>query len=384
MLTLGYSKEYSSLYQQNLTNVLWPLKDKVEFNDSLLQEHINIPVHLPKVSSTNINNQIVFHQVNNGLNSDVVQNGLWMSDFNPQTLTIDTLGYGLLEGAGHHYFTNTRVSLLLMDSTLPYERSRQGRRVWYSTNHNVTINLGDPIGNISSDDRVKIHSPVIINNTDEDIKPYTGDTHGLTQIEPWVFEGSVLSLDTDNPFFNFPLTSSTVKTGQFQLDPDVLPLDGFINETDITNNPVVQSMQTHVNDSSIHPGSWGLPELLDSQTVSGRVISDLYDDSTIRSTPHTGDWFVTPGGGSMSYKEGLTDPVAHWLAISIGNPNALVTDPDDSDIVLGECVNGTDQMRCYFTLADGKLPVATPGVILRRCNPIMGFTAKTLADYGGS
>ena len=117
--------------------------------------------------------------------------------------------------------------------------------------------------------------------------------------------------------------------------------------------------------------------------MGSRIINDLYEAYTLRYRPGTGDWYVTPDGGSMSYQEELTDPTGHWLAISQGDPDALVLDPDDPSIVLGECVNGTDEMRCYFTLADGKLPEATPTVILRRCNPVLGFTAKTLGDYAG-
>ena len=299
-----------------------------------------------------------------------------------QPLTIDRLGFNLLEGAAHHYFTGNRVLFALMDSTVPYTTWAKGRRLLTTSNTALGITMGTVVGEVFPEDYVKIHSPGMINNADDVVKPNTYNQENFVEVEPYVYQANPLYIDSYISFY-WGFTGTSVTTGKYQLDPDVLPSEGFVDIAGVENHPDIVAMLDHMNNASIHPGSWTTPVLSSNTTVGSQIISDLYDDITIRNTPGTGDWYVTPGGSSMSYQEVLTEPTGHWLAISQGDPDALVLDPDDSSIVLGECVNGTDQMRCYFTLADGKLPVATSTVILRRCNPIMGFTAKTLADYAG-
>lgn len=380
MLTLGYNKGLNSLYKQNIDNVIWPFKGE-SVDLGVMQNHIDSP-HTAHYTSFFIGQTILTKQISGGLNSDIISDGLFMGNFNPQPLTIDRLGFGCLEGAAHHYFTNDRVLFALMDSTVPYTTWAKGRKLWTSTGTTLGLSMGTVVGEVLPSDYVKIHSPGMINNDDDVIKPNTYDLENFEEIAPYVYQANPIYID-NYISFNWGFSGSSEKTGQYQLDPDILPPDGFVDITAIENNPAIVSMLDHINNESIHPGSWTTPVLSDNTTVGSRIINDLYDNYTLRYRPGTGDWYVTPDGGSMSYQEELTDPTGHWLAISKGDPDALVLDPDDPSIVLGECVNGTDEMRCYFTLADGKLPVATPTVILRRCNPVLGFTAKTLGDYAG-
>ena len=380
MRTLGFSIRDNSLYQQNLDAILWPFKGSDTYTP-LLESHISDP-HSIKTSSHAINTSIVNHQVSTGVTSDIISDGLFIADFVPSTVVIDRLGIGVLEGAGHHYFSSDKVvSFFLIDSTLPFTNLAKGRHLWYKENQtSISLSLGNPKGDIQDTDYVRFHSISIINNANETLGNLS-NLNGFTEVSPYVYEGYPGSISL-NASFSWGVSYSP-DTRKFTLDPDVLAPDGFIDESAISSNTYVVNMLTHMADTELHPGSWTTPVLSDSTTVSSQVIHSLYENQTIRYTPASGDWYVTSEGESMSYKEDLTDPVAHWLAISMGDPDALVTDPDDNNIVLGECVNGTDQMRCYFTLADGKLPVATPGVILRRCNPGRGFTAKTLAEYAG-
>ena len=380
MLTLGYNKGLNSLYKQNIANVIWPFKGESVDLDAM-QNHIDTP-HIEHYTSYYIGQSIIDRQINYGLNSDMISDSLFMGDFNVQPLTIDRLGFGCLEGAAHHYFTNDRVLFALIDSTVPYTTRAKGRHLLTSTGTILSVSIGTVVGEVIPSDYVKIHSPGIINNNDDVIKPNTYNLKNFEEIAPYVYQANPLYI-YNSISFNWGFSSSYKETGKYQLDPDILPPDGFIDISAIENNPAIVSMLDHINNKSIHPGSWTTPILSNNTTVGSRIIDDLYSRYTVQYRPGTGDWYVTPDGGSMSYQEELTDSTGHWLAISQGDPDALVLDPDDPSIVLGECVNGTDEMRCYFTLADGKFPVATPTVILRRCNPVMGFTAKTLGDYAG-
>ncbi len=380
MLTLGYNKKINSLYKQNVDNVIWAFKGE-SVDLVVMQNHIDTP-HITHYTSYYIGQAVLDKQVSSGLTSDIITDELFMSDFNAQPITIDRLGFGLLEGAAHHYFTDERVLFALMDSTVPYTTWPKGRRLWTTDSTTLGISMGTVVGEVTPEDYVRIHSPGMINNIDDVVKPNTSNLGSFVEVAPYVYQANPVYMD-NYISFNWGFTGSSKTTGKYQLDPDVLPSDGFLDVAGIENNPVIIAMLNHINDGSIHPGSWTTPVLSNTTTVSSNIISDLYDYSNIRYRPGTGDWYVTPDGGSMSYQGDLTESTGHWLAISTGDPDATVLDPDDPTIILGECVNGTDQMRCYFTLADGKLPVATPTVTLRRCNPVRGFTAKTLADYAG-
>lgn len=382
MLTLGYSRKFNSLYKQNLDNVIWAFKgDSGALALVALQNHIDTP-HITHYTSYYIGQNVLSKQVSNGLNSDVISDGFFMGDFNLQPLTIDRLGFDHLEGAAHHYFTNSRILFALLDSSVPYTTWAKGRRLLTATYTTLHLDLGTVVGEVIPEDYVRVHSPGMINNIDDVVKPHTSDLENFVEISPYVYQANPIYLD-NSISFNWGFSGSSISTGKYQLDPDILPPEGFVDIAGIENNPTIVTMLDHISNDSIHPGSWTTPVLSNNTTVGSQIISDLYDYSTIRYTPGTGDWYVTPGGGSMSYQEDLTEPTGHWLAISMGDPDALVVDPDDPTIVLGECVNGTSQLRCYFTLADGKFPVATPTVTLRRCNPVMGFTARALGDYAG-
>lgn len=373
MFTLGYNKSYNSLYKQNL-DLKFGLFQLPNPDDDTVQEHIDT-VHYINVSSADISNKIVSHQVQKKLTSDLITDGKFMKDFTPSPLVIDRLGYGMLEGAAHYYFTETHY-FVIMDSTMSYTEFNKGRRFFIDSYRDVRCRLGTPVGEVFPESYVRFHSPAVIHRYDVNVKPDKVDE--LTEISPDVYQNNPVEIfDT---YIDFDWDTNDNRSGLYQLDPDVLPPEGFINYDEIAAHPVIKNMLNHISQEKLHPGSWVNPELLPTTTVSSRVIDSMYSRNTLRYRSSTGDWFVSPDNKSYSYKAQLTEPEGHWLAISIGDPDAKVTDPDDPNLILGQCVNGTDEMRCYFTLDKDKFPVATPTVLLRRCNPIMGFKALTLAD----
>lgn len=385
MFTLGYSKSYRSLFQQQLANILWGFKP-AGVNTAVLQPHVNdMSIHEVKTSSQTVVTSILNHQISYGLSSDWVTDGLWMSDFNPQPTTIDKLNLGLLEGAAHLFFTGSRTMVMMMENSLNYINYKPGKRVLVrpgATTINVT--LSGYTEELRDGDYIRFHSPALFNNSDEVLDQIDPSTIvGFTEISPNYLTANPFFINTT---FNFSwiLSSYNTTAYRYKLSADSLPSDWFYTDANIIEDPTVSEMMAHVEDNNIHyMKTWNTPVLKDNQVISGSVITTLGSATAINTRPPTGDWFITPSGESMSYQAELTSGVGHWMAMSIGDPNALVTDPDDPSIVLGECVNGTDEMRTYFTLPYDKLPVATPGVILRRCNPGLGFIAKTLNDYGG-
>ena len=373
MFTLGYNKYYNSLYKQNLDPKFGLFQIPGPDEDAVLA-HIDT-VHYVNVPSADISNKIVSHQVQKGLTSDLITDGKFMKDFTPTPTVVNKLGYGMLEGAAHHYFNETQY-IVVVDSTMNYTEFKKGRRFYMDTFKGVRCDIGTPEGEVFPNSYIRFHSPAVIHRYDVNEKP--NKINSLTEISPDVYKNNPVEVfDTQ---LNFRWNANDKRSGMYQLDPDVLPPQGFINYDELTSHPAVAFALDHITQKDIHPGSWVTPELSSTTTVSSEVIDSIYANNTIRYRPSTGDWFVSPDKKSYSYEAQLTEAEGHWLAISIGDPDAKVTDPDDPNLILGQCVNGTDEMRCYFTLDKDKFPVATSTVLLRRCNPIMGFKALTLPD----
>lgn len=373
MFTLGYNKYYNSLYKQNLDST-FGIVFTLGPNESTVIDHVNT-VHYVNVSSVDITNNILSYQLQKGLTSDLIIDGKFMKDFTPKPLVIDKLGYGMLEGAAHYYFTET-MYLLIVDSTMPYTNLNLGRSFYISPYSNTSFTIGTPVGEVFPNSYLRFHSPAVLHRVEFDVKLSKLNT--LTEISPDVYQNNPVEIYYRDINLNWDVDDS--KSGLYKLDPDVLPPKGFLNIDEIKSHPTVKSMVSHMGLDDIHSGNWIKPELSSKTTVSSDVIDDMFYSYRRRNTPNSGDWFVSPDKKSYSYEAPLTETEGHWIAISIGDPDAKVTDPDNPNIILGQCVNGTDEMRCYFTLDKDKFPVATPTVLLRRCNPIMGFKALTLAD----
>ena len=111
MFTLGYNKYYNSLYKQNLDPKFGLFQIPGPDDDAVLA-HMDT-VHYVNVPSADISNKIVSHQVQKGLTSDLITDGKFMKDFTPKHLVIDKLGYGMLEGAAHYYFTETHYFVII-------------------------------------------------------------------------------------------------------------------------------------------------------------------------------------------------------------------------------------------------------------------------------
>ena len=374
MFTLGYNKYYNSLYKQNL-DPKFGLFQIPSPDESTTLNHINT-VHYFNVSSDEIANNILSYQIQKGLTSDLITDGKFMKDFTLSPLVIDKLGYGMLEGAAHYYFTETKY-IIVVDSTMAYTDINKGRSFFMSSYRNRTFNIGTPVGEVFPDSYIRFHSPAVIHRYDADAK--LNKLRGFTEIAPDVYQNNPIEVYEQRVYFSWSAYNNN-RSGLYQLDPDVVSPKGFLNVDDITSHPSIKPILSHMTQEDIHRGSWVNPELSSETTVNSYVIDSLYDKNTLSNRPSTGDWFVSPDKKSYSYEAPLTETEGHWLAISIGDPNAKVTDPDDPNIILGQCVNGTDEMRCYFTLDKDKFPVATSTVLLRRCNPITGFTALTLSD----
>lgn len=373
MFTLGYNKTHNSLFKQNL-DPKFGLFQIPSPDDSDVLKHLD-SVHFINVPSADISNRILSHQLQHNLTSDLISDGKFMKDFVISPVVVDKLGYGMLEGVAHHYFNEVKY-LIVVDSNVSYTKFAKGRHVFIESYDDIRCYIGTPVGEVLPTSYVKFHSPAVIHRHNADVKPDKLDD--LTEISPDVYQNNPLEIF--DKYIDVEWTVNTKKDGLYKLDPDVLPSKGFVNYEEVAAIPVIKKMLDHMAQTNIHPGSWITAELSPKTTTSSGTLSVMYGKNTLQYRPSNGDWFVSPDNKSYSYKANLTDDKGHWLAYSTGDPNAKVTDPDDPSIVLGQCVNGTSEMRCYFTLDKDKFPEATPSVLLRRCNPIMGFTALTFDD----
>ena len=99
-----------------------------------------------------------------------------------------------------------------------------------------------------------------------------------------------------------------------------------------------------------------------------------YSNSGLSSGAYGGDaWLQSNGTNDAHPIEPVpSGTLVYWVALYNGSElGKKVVAPDGT--VLARPVNGKRKIRCAFHLAAELTPIADEGILLRRCNPTLGY-----------
>lgn len=376
---LAYAPLVSTLFRQRVTPL--PLQppasspfDPALLTSHLLTDHNNGGIAAPSPSSE-ISQSIYTYQVSNGFNSDRV-NGTYMAAFNPaaplKSLSIPTIGaaWNLLEDkVTSFYLVGTPVPLNGLSPT-----GRSFLALTYTANFPYTqlqpassVEFGKP------DQFYRVVQPTQL-NTNGTISASNLTSNGWVQTKPNVYEVELKNTPNMGWVDVFISSSNTTKVREFILTGDVFPAgsQGFFKEAEFAVEPSVQQIFTHM-DTYPHYGIRD-SQLSNTSCLSANEMGLRYSNSGLQNGAYGGDaWLQSNGTNDAHPIEPLpSGTLVYWVALYNGSElGKKVVAPDGT--VLARPVNGKRKIRCAFHLAAELTPIADEGVLLRRCNPTLGY-----------
>lgn len=375
---LAYAPQVATLFRQRVTPL--PLQppssspfDPAVLTSHLLTDHNNGGIAAP--ASSEISQSIYTYQVSNGFNSDRV-NGTYMAAFNPaaplKSLSIPTIGaaWNLLEDkVTSFYLVGTPVPLNGLSPT-----GRSFLALNYTANFPYTqlqpassVEFGKP------DQFYRVVQPTQL-NTNGTISASNLTNNGWVQTKPNVYEIELKNTPNMGRVDVYLSSSDTTKVRQFILTGNLFPAggQGFFKEAEFAVEPSVQQIFTHM-DTYPHYGIRD-SQLSNTSCLSANEMAQRYSNYGLESGAYGGDaWLQSNGTNDAHPIEPLpSGTLVYWVALYNGSElGKKVVAPDGT--VLARPVNGKRKMRCAFLLAAELTPIADEGVLLRRCNPTLGY-----------
>lgn len=368
--TLAYDTVEESLYRQHLEpfDFTTPVVD--DYVSSDLDNHL-IELHnqaqSPVISQV-IADSVVNHQVSLALSSDWITDGVWLNDIDPVTLfQVKDLSYPGMGGVWL-YFTDERLTWGQSVTTLSGETTSRFQFRVSANSVNMDWGLEGVTDYTESDSVIFLNFNSI--GSPDPTPRISSLPGGLTLVNGTRYAG--------NPaFFNEKTSSVVANNTSYVRDPaffisaDALPAstEGLFDETLVLNNLDVQAAISHIGDDSIHIGLFDSFVSTDTAYSSYFIRYSLTPQYYLYNGP-TGDaWYDDAG---LQSPEINSTPTVYWIAYS--TTGGVVRDPNSGE-VLAQPVNNTLITRGMFSMPDGVMPDADPGVVLRRLNPEVGFEA---------
>ena len=371
---LSYSVAYSTLFRQRVNTL--PLQPPLStYDPQKLTTHLSTdhPVSAVILSSALMGSMVVQGQVTRGFNSDKVKGG-YMKDFAPTT-PIKSLNYPTI-GAAWNYFDNKITSFYYIAGNTPLkEISPTGKPlvVLQYTASFPSVNLS-PLNSVEYGKPGQVYrvvQPVQFNtNGVINVSPLLGQ--GFTQTKPNVFEAELKNVPNLGELSINIYSSTFTMVREYTLSGDMFTATepGFFKESEFSANPVISQINNHIQ---TYP-HYGIKdnELSDNACLSSDWLQNIYSDYR-QQTGYGGDtWFVEGINNSHPIEPVTTGTLVYWIALYNGQETGKrVRHPDGS--IIAKPVNGKKRIRCAFALAAELTPLADPGVVLRRCNPTVGY-----------
>lgn len=372
---LAFSTEYETLYRHRVTTL--PLQTPSSaFDPSRLAAHLSTdhPVGLNPLRSSQISGSILLGQTGKGFTSDRVR-GRFMAAFTPQA-PVKGLNYPTI-GAAWNFFENRVTSFYLVASTVPLRNlSPTGRAL-------VVINNGSsfPFLNLTPLNveefgrqglRYRVVQPTQFNTGGVITAPQLL-SQGFIQTRPNVYEADIKDVPNLGVASIQIQSSLNATVREFTLSGDLFPPGepGLFNETEFTANPLIPSVVDHIN---TYPHHGVRDEVLSNTTCLSTFWLQGRYTNTVQQQGYGGDTWFNGDGTNNSHP---IEPVApstniYWIALYNGDePGKRVRHPNGT--ILAAPVNGKRRIRCAFLLPVEVTPLADPGVVLRRCNPTLGY-----------
>jgi hypothetical protein len=371
---LAFHPGLSTLFRQRVTTL--PLQtpssifDPSRLTNHLATDHPNQPL----VSSALISEAILSGQKAKGFNSDRVR-GRFLGDFTPQA-PIKGLNYPTV-GAAWNFFENKITSFFLVASSVPLRFLSPTGKAFVSLNYgssfpNQTLTPVESLEFGKLGQKYRVVQPTQFNTGGVITAPQLL-TQGFVQIRPNVFEADI----KDVPNFgvaNTLINSSLFATvREFTLSSDIFPPGevGFFNEAEFTANPLIPSVVDHIN---TYPHHGIRDEILSNTTCMSTFWLQGRYTNNVQQQGYGGDTWFNGDGSNNSHpiEPVLPGTVIYWVAYYNGEESGKrVRHPNGS--ILAAPVNGKKRIRCAFTLPVELTPLADQGVVLRRCNPTLGY-----------
>jgi len=362
---------YDTMYRHPTHPMFW--NRGYNYDPVSLTSHLTTYPHGSKELSQNIADQIVTHQTNLGLTSDLISDGLWLSDFTNNVssfFTIDTVA-SAGSGIAWNYLTDNRFICYNYLTNISSLIDKNG--FYWSTNiSSLSVPLGleqdDPT--VTMDSYIRILNPSFMGFSDNTDNSYF-NTSDATEIENGFYHHPILN--ESGTIQLRPLNTSPAFDPDYQISADAfLPeTEGFFDEAIIASNSTVQSMQSHILNSSIH-FSIDDTYLREDAAFSADYI-DALGEKNYLDMPPSGDGWFTYDGLEIGPRtdEDTTDTYIAIAGHSVGHVEIY---HPDTGTILGASVNGKGGIRARFSIERGKVPVCPLNVTLRRLNRVTGYS----------
>lgn len=371
---LAFNPDLSTLFRQRITTLPFQTPSST-FDPSHLTNHLATDhPSQPLVGSALIGEAILSGQKAKGFNSDRVK-GRFMADFAPQA-PIKGLNYPTV-GAAWNFFENKVTSFFLVASSVPLRFLSPTGKAFVSLNYGNTFpnQTLDPVDNLEfgkPGQKYRVVQPTQF-NTGGVITAPNLLTQGFVQTRPNVFEAEIKDVPNLGAVNTFITSSLFATVREFTLSGDIFPPGevGFFKESEFTANPLVPLIVDHILNYPHHG-------IRDDQLSSTSCLSTFWLQgrytNNVQQQGYGGDTWFNGDGSNNSHPIEPVAPgtVVYWVAYYNGEEfGKRVRHPDGS--ILAAPVNGKKRIRCAFTLPVELTPLADPGVVLRRCNPTLGY-----------
>ena len=362
-----------TLFRQRIDTLPFQGSKDVTFDPSRISTHFtndHAPTQPPY--SSIIASNIFSSQISRGFNSDKLV-GRFMAAFTP-TQQLKNLNYPAA-GAAWNYFLSRSTSFYLIAPSYPVQRlSPEGLpRLMVSNSQNFINETFTPVNTPTFGypyPLYRVVQPVVINNLGTITTNLT--INGFRQTSPNVYEADVRDMPNLG-VLNFSFSNTAFATvREFMLNGDSFAPNepGLYQEAEFVEYPIIKQIREHMD---LYP-HYGLKDnvIADDSCLSADWMWRRYSN-TGQQSPHGGDaWFINGTNNFHPVEPVPNGTMIYWIAIYGGEePGKRVRHPNGT--ILAAPVNGKKRIRCAFTLPAEITPIADAGVLLRRCNPTLGF-----------
>lgn len=338
-----------------------------------LTSHLSTYPHEAGETSQSIADLIFAHQTGLGLTSDLISDGLWLSDFTDNINSYFTLDQISVAGSGiaWNYLTDNRFICYNYLTNINSLLDKNG--FYWDTNissKSVEVGLDQDDPTVTMDSYIKILNHSFMGFQDGSDNSYF-NTDDATAIENGFYHHPILN-EAGNISLR-PQNSTSAFDANYMISADAfLPdTEGFFDETIVANNSTVQDIQSHISNTSIH---FGIDDtyLREDAAFSADYL-DALGEKNYLDMPPSGDGWFTYDGLEIGPRtdEDTTDTYIAIAGHSVGHVE--IVHPDTGEL-LGASVNGKGGIRARFSIERGKVPVCPPNVTLRRLNSVTGYS----------
>lgn len=343
--------------------------DPTRINTHLVNDHA--PTQPPY--STTISSLILANQVSRGFNSDKVV-GLYMSKFDP-IVTVNKLNYPAI-GAAWNYFKPEQTGFYTVVPSYPiYRYSPAGKARLIVSQGGLGAATWTPVSApdfTTTYPKFRVVQPVLLNNPAVITMPNLLNA-GFTQVRPGVYEADPQYIpNLGEVQINFTQSAYTTVRSYYLNGDSFSPSDPLLfNEAEFAAKPIIGQALGHINNYPHYGIADGSLSLVKCYSANWLYYIGLIG---VQQRVYGGDTWLQSGTNTSHPIEELPNgTLVYWVALYNGEESDKKVVHPTTGALLARPVNGKKRIRCAFTLPAELTPVADPGVLLRRCNPTVGF-----------